>query len=97
MVISAFILTYCEKSKKIELFGINQNLFSKIRSKAKKVYRNHQGYLEAEFDNGIKMVYIPAGEFMMGSPEYEKERSANWGPIHRVYLDGYWIGKTELS
>lgn len=57
--------------------------------KAKRVYKNAQGAWEAEFQYGIKMVYIPAKEFKMGSND-EK-------PVHIVYLDGYWIGKTEVT
>ncbi len=31
-------------------------------------------------DSDMKMVFIPAGEFVMGSPETEAERSADEGP-----------------
>jgi formylglycine-generating enzyme required for sulfatase activity len=45
-------------------------------------------------DNGLKMkfAYIPAGEFMMGSPETEKDRSAN-EKQHRVRIThGFYLG-----
>gem|GEM_PF-616507 len=64
-----------------------------VESKAKRVYKNDKDYWEAEYEDGIVMVYIPAGEFIMGSDDgldYEK-------PPHKVYLDGYWIGKTEVT
>jgi formylglycine-generating enzyme required for sulfatase activity len=35
---------------------------------------------------GMKLVLIPAGKFMMGSPEDEKYRSDNEGPQHRVWI-----------
>ncbi len=38
------------------------------------------------------MVYIEAGKFTMGSNDYKDEK-----PIHTVILDGYWIGKTEVT
>ena len=41
------------------------------------------------------MVYVPAGEFIMGSPDgegYDQEH-----PQHRVYLDAYWIDRIEVS
>ena len=38
------------------------------------------------------MMYVPAGEFMMGSDLYDDEQ-----PIHAVYLDEYWIDKTEVT
>ncbi|RLT32075.1 MAG: CHAT domain-containing protein [Chloroflexi bacterium] len=44
----------------------------------------------------ITFVYVPAGEFTMGSP-LELSGSANDHPEHKVILDGYWIGKTEVT
>jgi serine/threonine protein kinase len=53
-----------------------------------------------DLGNGSKleMVAVPPGEFMMGSPESEAERSTNEGPQHRVRL-GYWfyMGKFEVT
>lgn len=65
---------------------------SKIKAKAKKVYKNPQGYWEAEFDYDIVMIYIPEGEFLMGNNKKRSER-----PVHKVLLNGYWIGKYELT
>ncbi len=44
--------------------------------------------------NGIKleMVYIPAGEFMMGSNESKNEQ-----PIHKVRLKEFYIGKFPIT
>jgi formylglycine-generating enzyme required for sulfatase activity len=42
--------------------------------------------------DGVEMVYIPAGDFKMGS-EYEE----NEGPVHTVYLDAYWIDTYEVT
>ncbi|MBI5877338.1 MAG: SUMF1/EgtB/PvdO family nonheme iron enzyme [Chloroflexi bacterium] len=47
---------------------------------------------ERVFGSGA-MVYVPAGDFKMGS-------NTNWNdekPQHRVALDGYWIDKTEVT
>ena len=65
-----------------------------VKQQAKKVYKNKEGYWEAEFSYGIVMVYIPAGEFTMGSDGkiYNDEK-----PVHLVTLDGYWIGKYEVT
>jgi formylglycine-generating enzyme required for sulfatase activity len=38
------------------------------------------------------MVYVPAGEFIMGSDEYSDEQ-----PVHTVYLDAFYIDKTEVT
>jgi len=40
------------------------------------------------------MVWIPAGEFSMGSDE---EMFTDARPIHRVALNGFWMDKTEVT
>jgi formylglycine-generating enzyme required for sulfatase activity len=37
--------------------------------------------------DGPEMVVVPAGEFMMGSPESEPERSKDESPLHRVMIE----------
>ncbi|MBU0607620.1 MAG: formylglycine-generating enzyme family protein [Armatimonadetes bacterium] len=51
------------------------------------------GFRIMERSTGIEMVYVPAGEFMMGS----NDGSPDEQPVHRVRLDAYWLGRTELS
>ena len=41
------------------------------------------------------MVYVPAGNFLMGSPEGVGDADEN--PQHTVYLDAYWIDETEVT
>lgn len=43
--------------------------------------------------DGMLMVYIPAGKFIMGSDAGEN----NERPAHPVYLDAYWIDQTEIT
>jgi len=63
--------------------------------------------------DGMEMVYVPGGEFMMGSDDEEvnfalqqcKVYGANCQrryfsmemPMHTVLLDGYWLDKTEVT
>jgi formylglycine-generating enzyme required for sulfatase activity len=59
--------------------------------------------------DGMVLVYIPAGEFLMGSTNEEiydiytkcSWCSENWyvseSPQHTVYLDMYWIDRTEVT
>lgn len=56
-------------------------------------YQNYKGFWEADYGDGIIMIYIPSGEFTMGlykGADPENRRN-------KVYLDGYWIGKTEVT
>jgi formylglycine-generating enzyme required for sulfatase activity/tRNA A-37 threonylcarbamoyl transferase component Bud32 len=53
-----------------------------------------------DLGNGVKMelVLIPAGEFMMGSLETEKDRSSDEGPQHRVRISqSFYMGKYEVT
>ena len=47
---------------------------------------------------GMKLVYIPAGEFMMGSPSSESQRENNEGPQHSVRISrGFYMGIYEVT
>lgn len=46
---------------------------------------------------GMEFRWIPAGCFDMGSPEGEPGREPDEGPVHRVCLDGFWMGRTEVT
>lgn len=43
------------------------------------------------------MVVIPAGSFDMGSPDSENSRNDDEGPVHRVTLATFALGKTEIT
>jgi formylglycine-generating enzyme required for sulfatase activity len=45
--------------------------------------------------DGAEMIYVPAGEFLMGSPAGVGE--ADEHPQRRVYLDAFWVDKTEVT
>jgi len=45
--------------------------------------------------DGAEMVYVPAGEFLMGSEDSDAE--SDEGPEHFVYLDAFWIYKYEVK
>ena len=45
--------------------------------------------------DGMMMVYVPAGDFLMGSPD--GVGSDDEHPQHTVYLDAYWIDRTEVT
>ena len=63
--------------------------------KADKIHQNEKGFWEAVFLKNITMIYIPEGEFTIGSPA--REGDADEHPAHKIFLSGYWIGKTEVT
>ncbi len=53
--------------------------------------------------DGMIQVYVPAGEFIMGSDDNDAKKSFENGraypetPVHTVYLDAHWIDKYEVT
>nr|VFJ46400.1 MAG: Formylglycine-generating enzyme, required for sulfatase activity, contains SUMF1/FGE domain [Candidatus Kentron sp. DK] len=46
---------------------------------------------------GPKMVVVPGGKFMMGSPQEEKVRDSDEGPQRRVRIAEFALGATEVT
>ena len=47
--------------------------------------------------DGMRLVYVQAGEFMMGSKENDSDAWYDEKPQHSVYLDAYYIDQTEVT
>lgn len=45
----------------------------------------------------FKMVAVPGGSFLMGSPEKEKGRRSDEGPAVKVTLDSFWMEEHEVT
>jgi formylglycine-generating enzyme required for sulfatase activity len=46
---------------------------------------------------GMTLVYIPAGEFIMGTSKYDRDLETNEVPQRTVTLDAFWISRTEVT
>ena len=57
---------------------------------------NEDRYPPSEID-GMEMVYIPAGEFQMGAEQNDTLAEEDEKPSFSVYLDAFWIDRTEVS
>jgi len=42
---------------------------------------------------GMAFIRVPGGDFMMGSNEGQSDEK----PVHKVHLDGFWMGKYEVT
>jgi len=68
----------------------------------KLTYTQRQGtaqfFNEPLGDNlALKMILIPAGTFLMGSPEGELERTDDEGPQHEVNVSAFCMGKYPVT
>ncbi|MBU0484618.1 MAG: formylglycine-generating enzyme family protein [Proteobacteria bacterium] len=46
---------------------------------------------------GMDFVWIDGGCFEMGSPDDEQSRKPDEGPVHQVCVDGFYMGKYEVT
>ena len=58
-----------------------------------------ENYVEQIKENEYKLPiqFIKAGNFTMGSPKSEKVRFGDEGPQHKFFVDGFWMGKFEIT
>ena len=47
--------------------------------------------------DGVTLVCVPAGEFLMGAAAGDAQAQENEKPQHQVYLDAFWIDRTEVT
>lgn len=47
--------------------------------------------------DGMELVFVPEGIFLMGSTSADSFANDDEFPQHEVFLDGYWIDKTEVT
>ncbi len=73
----------------------SEPFLQKVSGKAENMGRNEKGFWEALFHGNISMVYIPEGEATIGSPA--REGDADEHPAYKLFLEGYWFGKTEVT
>lgn len=111
ILLTAAVLFISQLAKKEPTIPKEPAFIKEVKSKGAKVKPIGNDSWEAYYEEyDITMVYIPPGEFTMGQTEEEKKRLiAQIGekgynsyykdetPSHKVYLDGYWIGKYEVT
>ena len=51
------------------------------------------GGVQARAKDGMALVYVPAGEFEMGSIEGASDER----PVHTIWLNSFWIDQTEVT
>lgn len=47
--------------------------------------------------DGMEMIFVPGGEFEMGSAAIDPRADEDEFPHHMVYLDAFWIDRTEVT
>jgi formylglycine-generating enzyme required for sulfatase activity len=47
--------------------------------------------------DGMELVYVPEGDFLMGSPEHDNLAESDEKPQRTVWLNSYWIDRAEVT
>ncbi|MCS6865255.1 MAG: SUMF1/EgtB/PvdO family nonheme iron enzyme [Gemmataceae bacterium] len=88
------------ETKSANLPPAHKNFTEKIRGWKKEVIdpdsnppKFERVPMEAEFE----MIWVPGGEFLMGSPETEVGRDPIEGPQHKVRVGNFWMAKCEVT
>ena len=55
------------------------------------------GSTETSPKDGMVEGFVPAGDFLMGSPDSDSSATSDEKPQHTVHLDAYWIDQTEVT
>jgi len=66
-------------------------------AKTKKTVLTAESGLLMNKKDGSVLVPVPAGDFWMGSPDFDREGTNEERPYHKVYLDTYYIGRYEVT
>jgi formylglycine-generating enzyme required for sulfatase activity len=74
-------------------------LFSHQFLQAQKVApaQSYQELVPGTKDIFLEMIPIPAGEFVIGSPDNEPNRKDDEGKQHKVKVAAFWMGKVEIT
>ena len=85
--VAALLLVGCEKSDSTKQNGVKPEL---ANSAAK---AETSGPREVTTQSGIEMVYLPGGEFLMGSNQGEPDEA----PAHKVQVSSFLMDKFEVT
>lgn len=68
-------------------------------SSGQRPWQENGNELTIKLPGDVDMVFVrvPAGEFLMGSVNSDKDADGSEKPQHKVTLDEYWIGKYEVT
>lgn len=93
MLLLGGVLLTCTSKQSLTSGALKENQESPSMDTIGKGYTEKIPLTEITFD----MVEIPSGSFMMGSLDTEPNRTGDEGPRHQVVLDGFYVGKYEVT
>jgi len=86
------------KHKKNTNFGVNESASTVLFTEAASVEK-FENFTEKIPGTSVSfdMVAVPGGTFNMGSPDNEKKRKKDEGPVHKVTVSQFWMARVEVT
>lgn len=84
------------QTKSCEAYYYDEPLGTIPPASSKKSKKSKIQNPESKIPN-LRMLYIPEGEYWMGSPEDEKDRFEDESPQHKVKISPFFMGQTPIT
>jgi len=75
---------------------IHKRIVANLQEKSAADMKSYTNFIPGS-EVAYEMVPIPGGEFVMGSPDGEKDRQKDEGPQHPVKISPFWMGRYEVT
>ena len=75
------------------IVAVTYSVMSQTRKRTGRQFTQALPATEVSF----QMMFVPSGEFLMGSLESEEGRNPDEGPQHKVSIDSLWVGTVEVT
>ncbi|MGD9210474.1 MAG: Hsp70 family protein, partial [Desulfobacteraceae bacterium] len=56
-----------------------------------------RGMVRQEPFTGMEFVWVPGGCYQMGSGDWDNDGYYDEKPVHKVHVDGFWLGKYQVT
>ncbi len=84
-------------TKRLDDHALAEELYKRIAAAPKQTEMLPYKAAIPGTDVSFEMIPIPAGEFIMGTPDSEPGHRPDEAPPHRVSIEPFWMGKFEVT
>jgi len=88
----------CKSTTRTTDESVKEAKITEVATKTDEI-KTQEAYVETipGAEKTFEMIAIPAGTFLMGSPEEESNRKSDEGPQKEIFLDAFYMAKYETT
>jgi formylglycine-generating enzyme required for sulfatase activity len=94
---SLMTLTSAPSTKPVEVPPTAQSIPTLLSKTAAEPACTEIGQTKISPVDGVMLVCVPAGEFLMGAADTDPLANDDEKPQHKVYLNAFWMDRTEVT